>query len=134
MPQEHHFGEGIAVPHPHDVLCGRGKSANNHPGNVHFRSMIKNVKVMYVSCRKRNKKDFSYAIVQSIRNMDPPGRFLKKDIKTNLWHDIGDKHALTKSRQALREGAPKVMEAIKLAREQNQKKNEQEVDSRTLSK
>merc|ERR1712038_969113 len=109
-------GDGIATPHPHDVLCGRGKSANSHPGNVHFRSMIQNVKVMYVSCSKRNKKDFSYVIVQSIRRMNPPGRFLKKDPESNLWYDIGDKQALTKTRQALREGAPKVKEAIQLAR------------------
>lgn len=36
--------------------------------------------------------------------MDPPGRFLKQDASTNLWHDIGKKEALTKIRQALREG------------------------------
>ncbi len=104
------------------VTCAKG--INNHPGNVHFRTMIKNVKAMYVGSQKNNKKLFSYAIVQSIRSMNPPGRFLKKDQEQNVWYVIGDKEALGKTRQALREGAPKVIEAIKLAQKYHQVQNE----------
>jgi hypothetical protein len=30
-------------------------------------------------------------IVRAIRNGDPPGRFIKKNEKTGLWFDVGDK-------------------------------------------
>jgi hypothetical protein len=44
-------------------------------------------------------------IVQAVRSLDPPGRFLDKDTITGLWHDIGHKKAVEKTSQALRDGA-----------------------------
>lgn len=45
--------------------------------------------------------------------MNPPGRFLKQDPNTKLWSDIGEKKALDKTRQALREGAPELLKEMK---------------------
>ena len=56
---------------------------------------------------KPEKKKFARLIVDKIRNRDPPGRFLKFDETTKMWYDIGDKKALSKARQALRERAYK---------------------------
>jgi hypothetical protein len=47
----------------------------------------------------------SRSIVQAVRSLDPPGRFLDKDQLTGLWHDIGHKKAVEKTSQALRDGA-----------------------------
>ena len=47
--------------------------------------------------------------------MNPPGRFLKQDPQTKLWHDIGKKAALAKTRQALREGAPELLMGLQTA-------------------
>ena len=47
----------------------------------------------------------SRSIVQAVRSLDPPGRFLDKDTVTGLWHDIGHKKAVEKTSQALRDGA-----------------------------
>ena len=44
--------------------------------------------------------------------MKPPGRFLKQDPKSKLWSDIGEKKALDKTRQALREGAPDLLKGM----------------------
>ncbi len=44
--------------------------------------------------------------------MNPPGRFLKQDPKTKLWSDVGEKKALDKTRQALREGAPELLKEL----------------------
>ena len=44
--------------------------------------------------------------------MNPPGRFLRQDPKSKLWSDIGEKKALDKTRQALREGAPELLKDI----------------------
>ena len=47
----------------------------------------------------------SRSIVDAVRSMKPPGRFLDKDPETGLWHDIGDRKAIEKTSQALRDGA-----------------------------
>lgn len=47
----------------------------------------------------------SRSIVEAIRSLDPPGRFLDKDPQTGLWYDVGHKKAVEKTSQALRDGA-----------------------------
>ena len=69
---------------------------------LHDRLMIKE---LYVSSTKREKMSISRSIVQAVRSLDPPGRFLDKDTVTGLWHDIGHKKAVEKTSQALRDGA-----------------------------
>ena len=104
--------KGIDAPHEHDVLSGRGNFVNFHVGNEHFRSLVKKHKIAYVACPKPEKGRFSKVIVDEIRSMDPPGRFLKQDPATKLWQDIGDKKSLDKTRQALREGAPELLKEL----------------------
>ena len=60
---------------------------------------------LYVSSTKREKMSISRSIVQAVRSLDPPGRFLDKDPVSGLWHDIGHKKAVEKTSQALRDGA-----------------------------
>ena len=86
-------------------MCGRGGGSNSHPGNESFRDLVNDVKVLYVSCPKREKPLIARRIVEAVREQTPPGRFLIKDI-TGLWNDIGDGRAREKTSQALREGAP----------------------------
>ncbi len=38
----------IEILHPHDVLYGRGHVINGHPGNVHFRSLVRDMRHEYV--------------------------------------------------------------------------------------
>ena len=47
-------------------------------------------------------------MVNAVRSLNPPGRFLQKDAKTSRWSDIGDCKAQDKASQALREGAPEL--------------------------
>ena len=47
----------------------------------------------------------SRSIVEAVRSLDPPGRFLEKNPHTGLWSDIGHKKAVEKTSQALRDGA-----------------------------
>ena len=103
---------GIVNPHEHDVLSGRGNFVNYHAGNEHFRALVRKHKLEYVRCPKPQKGKFSRMIVDEIKNRTPPGRFLKQDNNTKLWYDIGEKKALDKTRQALREGAPEIMKEI----------------------
>ncbi|KAL7445221.1 hypothetical protein ACHAXM_011901 [Skeletonema potamos] len=104
--------EGIIQPHANDVLSGRGNFVNHHSGNENFRALVKHHKKAYVACPKSQKAIYSKLIYDEIRSMNPPGRFLKQDPHTKLWSDVGEKKALDKTRQALREGAPELLKEI----------------------
>jgi hypothetical protein len=123
---------GIVTPHDHDVLSGRGNFVNYHAGNEHFRNLVKKHKVAYVACPKPQKSKFSRIIVDEIRSRHPPGRFLKQDPKTKLWYDIGEKKALDKTRQALREGAPELMKEMGIG-EEDDNLDQSEKDSHAAS-
>lgn len=119
---------GIITPHEHDVLSGRGNFVNYHAGNEHFRALVRKHKLEYVKCPKPQKGKFSRMIVDEIKNRNPPGRFLKQDASTKLWYDIGEKKALDKTRQALREGAPEIMK--ELAGDEDEVGSDGELDMR----
>ena len=101
------------VPTENDVLCGRGNGVNLHAGNQKFRAMIKALKPEYVAASKPDKSSFPYLVVAEIQNASPPGRFMKYCPKTDQWHELPMKQAITKTRQALREGAPDIVESQK---------------------
>eukprot|EP00980_Cylindrotheca_fusiformis_P012714 scaffold3108_cov152-Cylindrotheca_fusiformis.AAC.5 len=113
LTMANHQTSDIAHPHEHDVLSGRGNFVNYHAGNEHFRALVRKYKVDYVKCPKPQKGKFSKMIVEEIKNRNPPGRFLKQDHTTKMWYDIGEKKAMDKTRQALREGAPELMKEMK---------------------
>jgi len=112
MSRQHYQICDIETPHDHDVLSGRGNFVNYHAGNEYFRALVRKHKVAYVACPKPQKGRFSRMIVDEIKYRNPPGRFLKQDPKTKLWYDIGEKKALDKTRQALREGAPEIQKEL----------------------
>jgi len=97
----------ITDPNENDVLCGRGGRINSHAGNVQFRDIIHSKKKEYLapSTKKLEKAHIAAGIVNDIRTMDPPGRFLKEDRGTGMWFDIGDAKAIKKTGQRLREDA-----------------------------
>lgn len=109
-PRHGHQRPPVETPSHSDVLAGRGNACNYHPGNEYFRALVRKHKKAYVACSKPQKARFSRLIVDEIYSRN--GRFLKQDSTTKLWHDIGDKKALDKTRQALREGAPVLVKEI----------------------
>ena len=54
--------------------------------------------------------------------MDPAGRFLARDMKTNTWYDVGDEKAREKVSQALRENALTLRKEMEAAHLEQQKK------------
>ena len=52
---------------------------------------------------KREKRAITQSIVDVVRNLNPPGRFLINDPRAGVWKDIGDEKAREKTGQALRE-------------------------------
>lgn len=100
----------VREPNPNDVLCGRGGRINSHEGNVQFREIVNSLKHTYLAktTKKLEKAHIAAQIVTKIRNMNPPGRFLKEDGSSGMWYDIGDEKARKKAGQALREDAPDI--------------------------
>ena len=98
--------EVIASVLDNDVLCGRGGETNHHPGNIKYRSLVKCYQPLYIASKRRDKPRIAQKIVFTIRQRG--GRFLKKDVRTNTWRDVGNTKAREKTSQALREGAPEL--------------------------
>lgn len=94
-----------------DVLCGRGGLTNNADGNVYFRHLVRLKRESYLLATKREKAGVARQIVEAVRALDPPGRFLKKD-SNGMWVEIGDRKAREKTSQALRENAPELRQEL----------------------
>ena len=104
-------GENVDVPgtplelRDFDIICGRDKLSQTHPGNLRFRELIETHRVRYKQCMYRNDKtcitDEILAMAQAWR---PGGRFLKRDAGANgkEWRDVGDHYARQKVSHALR--------------------------------
>jgi len=106
-----------------DVLCGRGGLTNHHPGNIFFRKLVRHYQESYLLATKRDKAGVAKGIVDTIRSLQPPGRFLKKarDVSANgVWVEIGDRKAREKTSQALRERAPELREELECQVRQQQ--------------
>jgi len=88
-----------------DVICGRGGAANTHIGNRSFREFVKKHQARYLKSKKKDKPEVAEFIVNYIKKLTPPGRFVKKDQLTGLWHEVSSDRAREKASQALREGA-----------------------------
>ena len=96
---------GIADYSEFDVLSGRGSYINTHAGNGYFRSVINEHRRTYLNSKWQTRREIAKYIVSSIRSRG--GRFLKQvneeNGKFSLWYEIGDKAAIDKTTQALRQ-------------------------------
>lgn len=114
----------IRKPHAHDVLCGRGGGINSHPGNITFRTWVRERKEAYnLAHTKVAKTNVSREILDRVASLKPPGRFLQREevdkgpgIKSSqFWVEIDDIKAMAKTSQALREGAPAIRAKAKVS-------------------
>jgi len=106
-------GGPVKYPNPNDVLSGRGGRINSHGGNIYFRKIVTTEKVKYLSMHKKmDKALIAVDIVEQIRKLEPPGRFLKQNTETLYWYEIGDERARKKAGQALREDGPGLRKVI----------------------
>lgn len=64
--------------HDHDVLSGRGAFVNGHVGNERFRQLAIDRKPQFDAGNYSEKRALATEVVNIIRSLDPPGRFLKR--------------------------------------------------------
>lgn len=89
-----------------DVLCGRGKGANNFVGNRRFRDIVMRYRALYSNCARRSdKRAICNRIVEAVHARG--GRFLTRNSKKGGWTTLEQEKILVKVSQALREGVAK---------------------------
>jgi hypothetical protein len=98
--------EGVECPYDNDILLGRGGKNNKHIGNAKFRLMALDRVEMYKKCSKTEKTGMVNELVAAVRNLDPPGRFLRR-VSSGLWFDAGTKFAKEKASQVFRDALDK---------------------------
>jgi len=100
MTEEHIINiDSMRCPFPFPLLF-------SHPGNVRYRGLVKKYQRLYLKAKRRDKPKIARLIVDTIRRKH--GRFLKRDMISNAWLDVGNNKAREKTSQALREGAPEL--------------------------
>jgi hypothetical protein len=90
------FGK-VDMPNRNDVLLGKGKPNQQHPGNVRLRHLVELRLEDYAVARKSDKTSFTREIVQTMKNSS--GRFLKRD-RDGWWEEVPDEDAREKVSKA----------------------------------
>lgn len=89
------------APGPFDVICSRGKTAKNHPGNQYYVSVIQEYSERYANTEgKLGKSLIVSEIIDTIRRNSPAGGFVRKD--GEKWFEVGDWTAREKVRCMIR--------------------------------
>lgn len=100
------------IPTDNDVLCGRGVNIAAHPGNERFRTLIttRSDAKYCETYTATEKRAVAEEIVRHINNLDPPGRFLKREGRGQVtrglngpWEELTHREAVKKATQALRD-------------------------------
>lgn len=105
----------LITPTEHDVLLGRGKTYHNHKGNQRFRAIIAVYIPKYADEQTtRNEKT---RIVESIvEDIYQDGcRFLKQELPSCVWYEIGFQRAKDKVGHALRDATAEMHRSFKRA-------------------
>lgn len=66
------------IPSPNDILIGRGPFINNYQGNKNFRTLAMQHKNRFDNASGAGKRAISLYLVNQIKCLDPPGRFIKR--------------------------------------------------------
>ena len=89
-------------------MCGRGRG-EYHPGNIWFRTLLRENISLYRNCPKHTKKLIAKQVVAAFtQQRSPPGRFIKPSTTDASgvvvgWIQITYKQAVAKASKALRQ-------------------------------
>lgn len=98
--------EKIRKPALADVLFGRGKPYQGHPGNIRLHTVVDTNRLRYVKARRYDKFAIAEDIVRHIQAPPERGRFLKRFEGEDYWEEVSDAVAREKVSHALR-GKPR---------------------------
>ena len=84
------------------VMYGRGIV------NPYFNNLVRAVIMEYVATPKHLKSFFATEVLNQIRSLNPPGRFLDRDKQTGVYYEVSNEKALYKTRQSFRDMKQKI--------------------------
>jgi hypothetical protein len=90
----------VELPSIHDVLFGRGRPYQDHPGNKRMASSIDGLRHEYHFASRMKKKEISQLVVKATK--ESRGRFLKRSPSLNAWEEVNDSVAREKASQGFR--------------------------------
>jgi hypothetical protein len=85
--------DGVDLPGQNDVLLGRGRIFQDHPGSVRLRDIVNFFLEEYKLASKRDKKAIAWKVVEAIKGQG--SRFLKRDADDWLV-EVSDENAQEK--------------------------------------
>jgi len=103
-----------------DVLFGRGGVTNSHPGNINYRSLVRNLQREYLDAPKLKKAAVAMRVVEQVYSQG--GKFLVEE--NGKWVEVEREKAREKTSQALREKAPQFRQVYKAAEMMQAVKND----------
>jgi hypothetical protein len=93
----------IMIPTVHDVIMGRGKRIDIHPGNMAFRRLIWTQRTAYLSAGRNTQRKRCLAEWVVNQVIDSGGRFVTKAGPSEKYCVVSVLRAMEKTTQALRE-------------------------------
>lgn len=115
----------IVVPGTCDVLLGRGKPLQKHPGNLRYHHIVESCHGQYENAQKLEKTNLARTIVQRMK--ESGGRFLKHD--GIGWIEIDDDAARYKVSHTFRNHRIAARVQEKKKKEENRRKHEEGSDA-----
>jgi hypothetical protein len=107
------YFEGIDMPSLRDVLQGRGKSLQEHSGNVVMRNLVSKYFVEYKQALKHQKGIYVLNVLGDVRQLG--GRFLRRE-DNGWWVEMSDEAAREKVSMTFR---TTTMSDIEMTQHQN---------------
>lgn len=107
----------ITKPAAHDVLLGRGKSFQNHPGNKRMLKIVRANKVRYLGAKRDQKRGIVEEVLGLIQ--EDGTRFLKMPGGADFWEEVDVEITFEKVSHALRSKKSPNPDAVKPATSSN---------------
>lgn len=97
------FEEGITVldPAPSDIMCGRGQHNKCLQGGNLFRSVIRQCRDAYSTCKREEKRKIALYVLWKVNTAKPRPRYLLQH--EDCYVSVGFSTVIFKATQALRE-------------------------------
>ncbi|CAJ1959887.1 unnamed protein product [Cylindrotheca closterium] len=94
------LGKSIDLPSTTDVLLGRGRPFNFHPGNRLLHEIVETYYDQYNSAPREEKTKISEDVVAIVHRYD--GHFLKQDADAGVWVEVSNLEARNKVNHSFR--------------------------------
>ena len=102
-PKTKRVRDPATIPAPDDVICGRGRLCNTHPGNLYFQSLVETNLEEYSKATgsKQDKSRLVSLVLGTIT--DCGGSFVKRNAASGVYEKIGSRASRERIGQAFRD-------------------------------